>query len=157
MRRSLRSTLLSSLFVLVLAVVVSGGVLVQRSVSTNASGPAVGTKEVFPPPWCTWGANEEFHLLHGYYVPWTTNSTAYQWPDRARQFGWQVHIKAVNGDIVAMQPWVQGAYASGHVAVVVKVYSNGSVDASTTAWGSNFWVRHIIHIYQGHGILFIHR
>lgn len=119
-----------------------------NSTSTGASNP-------FPYPSCTWWTDQRYRQLHGVYVPWTTNSNAYQWTARAQQYGWHVSSKPSPGAIIDLQPWVQGAYGYGHVAVVEQVLSDGSVIASTTSWGYNPYSVVYWHFYQGPGVTFI--
>ena len=117
--------------------------------------PPTGAYNWFPYPWCTWWADQRYHQIHGVYVPWRTNSNAWQWTARAYQFGWQVSSRASYGAIINLQPWVQGAYGLGHVAVVERVYSDGSVLASNTSWGSNPYQVTYVHFYPGSGVTFI--
>jgi surface antigen len=120
--------------------------------SSPASGP---NYNVFPYPWCTWWANERYHEVHGIYVPWTTNADAWQWTARAYDFGWQVSSTPSVGSIIDLQPWVEGAYGSGHVAFVEQVLSNGDVIASTSAWGANFYQVTYVEFSPGPGVTFI--
>jgi surface antigen len=126
---------------------------------TNSSAqmhmPPTGAYNWFGYPWCTWWADERYHQLHGVYVPWSTQSDAWQWTARAYQFGWSVSTKASPGAIINLQPWVQGAYGLGHVAVVEKVYSDGSILASNTSWGANPYQVVYVHFYPGPGVTFI--
>ncbi len=117
--------------------------------------PPTGAYNWFPYPWCTWWADQRYHQIHGVYVPWRTNSNAWQWTARAYQFGWQVSSRASYGAIINLQPWVQGAYGLGHVAVVERVYSDGSVLASNTSWGSNPYQVTYVHFHPGSGVTFI--
>lgn len=123
--------------------------------SASTSSPPVGYNNPFPYPYCTWWADERYHQLHGVYVPWTTNADAWEWTARAYQFGWKVSSTASVGAIIDLQPWVQGAYGSGHVAVVEQVYSDGSVLASNMSWGSNPYQVAYVHFYPGSGVTFI--
>lgn len=109
----------------------------NTAVSAVTSKAAKGSTNVFPYPACTWWANQRYRQLHGFFVPWTTNSMAWQWKDRARNFGWQVSSQPKAGAIINLQPWVQGAYGAGHVAVVERVLKNGHVIASSMSWGAN--------------------
>jgi N-acetylmuramoyl-L-alanine amidase len=59
------------------------------------------------------------------------------------------------GAIIDLQPWVQGAYGAGHVAVVEKVYSDGSVLASNMNWGANPYSVAYVHFHPGSGVTFI--
>lgn len=98
---------------------------------------ASGTNNPYPYGQCTWWADERYHELHGAYVPWTNiSSDAWQWTQRARTFGWHVSSHPSAGAILNLQPWVQGAYGLGHVAVVERILSNGNVVASSMNWGS---------------------
>src|SRR5947209_20343914 len=45
--------------------------------------PPTGAYNWFPYPWCTWWADSRYHQLHGVYVPWHTQSNAWQWTARA--------------------------------------------------------------------------
>ena len=128
----------------------------HASAHTNIPAmPPTGAYNWFPYPWCTWWADQRYHQLHGVYVPWRTQSDAWQWTARAYQFGWQVSSRASWGAIINLQPWVQGAYGLGHVAVVEQVYSDGSVLASNTSWGSNPYQVTYVHFRPGYGVTFI--
>ncbi len=108
------------------------------SVNVSPSANAVrGTGNPFPYGQCTWWASERYHQLTGIYVPWTTQSDAWQWTARARDFHWNVSSRPTVGAIINLQPWVQGAYGLGHVAVVEQILSNGHVIASNMNWGSH--------------------
>ncbi len=128
---------------------------VAQTSNKAANNPPTGSYNWFPYPWCTWWADNRFHQMHGIYVPWRTQSNAWQWTARAYQFGWRVSSRPTVGAIINLQPWVQGAYGLGHVAVVEKVYSDGSVLASNTSWGSNPYAVVYWHFYQGSGVTFI--
>jgi LysM repeat protein len=121
------------------------------------SGPAPikGTGNSFPSGQCTWYANERYHQLHGIYVPWRTQSDAWQWTDRARDFHWHISTKPSPGAIIDLQPWVQGAYSLGHVAVVERILSNGHVIASNLNWGAYYWQVTNVEFAPGPGVTFI--
>lgn len=128
----------------------------QTSSTTNqGTRPAQGSANLFPYPQCTWWANERYHELHGIYAPWTTQSNAWQWTDRAYQFGWHVSSSPVAGSIIDLQPWVQGAYGLGHVAVVEQVLSSGDVIASTMNWGANPTQVTDVQFSPGPGVTFL--
>lgn len=116
-----------------------------------------GDRNVFPYPACTWWGDEHYHTLHGYYVPWTTDAMAWQWKDRAYDFGWHVSTNPTVGSIIDLQPWVQGAYGGGHVGVVEKVLSNGHVIASNMSWGANPYAVVDWEFAPGSGVTFISR
>lgn len=120
-----------------------------------ANNPPTGSYNWFPYPWCTWWADQRFQEMRGVYVPWRTQSDAWEWTARAYQFGWHVSSQPTVGAIINLQPWVQGAYGLGHVGVVERVYSDGSVLASNSSWGANPYVVVYWHFYQGPGVTFI--
>ena len=99
------------------------------------SGPNPGVN-VFPYPSCTWWADQRYYQLHGIFVPWHTQANAWQWTDRAYQYGWHVSRSPVIGAIINLQPGVQGAGGLGHVAVVERILGNRHVIASNMSWGA---------------------
>ncbi len=119
--------------------------------------PTQGSGNVFPYGSCTWWANQRYYQLHGIFVPWRTQSDAWQWTARAYQFGWHVSSSPVRGAIIDLQPGVQGAYGAGHVAVVEKILSNGHVIASNMSWGTHPWQVTYVEFAPGPGVTFIYR
>lgn len=117
--------------------------------------PVKGDGNYFPYPQCTWWASQRYHQLHGVYVPWISQSDAWQWTDRAREFYWRVSSRPSPGAIINLQPWVQGAYGFGHVAVVEKILGNGDVLASNLNWGANPTQVTYIEFSPGPGVTFI--
>ena len=117
--------------------------------------PKMGTGNYFPYGQCTWWANQHYYQLHGIYVPWTSNSDAWQWTARAYDFGWHVYTAPHVGDIIDLQPWVQWAGGAGHVAIVEKILSNGHVIASNMNWGR--YPRQVTYVefVPGPGVTFI--
>jgi surface antigen len=109
------------------------------AVATVAQQPIKGQNNPFPYGSCTWWAAQRYHQMTGIYVPWKTQANAWQWTARANQFHWKVSAKPKRGAIIDLQPWVQGAYGYGHVAVVEQVLSNGHVIASNMSWGAYPW------------------
>lgn len=109
--------------------------LARRNVTATA---IKGTGNYFSYPQCTWGANQKYHALHGIWVPWTTNSNAYQWADRARDFHWTVSAAPQVGDIFVLAPHQQGAYGLGHVGVVTQVKGKTFIGTSTN-WFPRFY------------------
>ncbi len=93
--------------------------------------------------------------MNGIYVPWTTNANALQWQARAYDFHWRVSSTPTVGAIIDLQPWVQGAYSLGHVAVVERVLGNGRVLASTMNWGVYYWEVTYVQFTAGPGVSFI--
>ncbi len=86
------------------------------TVSTEASNiPTQGTPlstqgsvNAFPYGSCTWWANQRYFQLHGMFVPWRTQSNAWQWTARAYEFSWHVSGSPVVGAIIDLQPGVEG-------------------------------------------------
>ena len=121
----------------------------------NGPAPAKGTDNPFPPGQCTWWASQRYYQLHGIYVPWMTQSDAWQWQARAQDFHWKVSGAPHVGDIIDLQPWVEGAYGLGHVAVVEQVLGNGDVMASNLNWGAFPWQVTDVEFSPGPGVAFI--
>ena len=117
----------------------------------------VGSGNVFPYGSCTWWANQRYFQLHGVFVPWRTQSEAWEWTARAYQFGWHVSSAPTVGSIVDLQPWVEGAYGGGHVAVVERVLPGGRVIASNMSWGAYPWQVTYVQFTPGPGVTFISR
>src|SRR5258708_7811530 len=84
---------------------------------------ATGSGNAYPYGQCTWWADQRFHKLKVAYVPWSVDS--WHWTARARAYHWRVSSRPSVGAIVNLQPYVQGAYGLGHVAVVDTVMRNG--------------------------------
>ena len=127
----------------------------QSALSTPST--SYGSSNPFPYPSCTWWADQRYHQLHGVFVPWRTNANAWQWTARARQFGWHVSTRPTIGSIIDLQPWVQGAYGAGHVAVVERILRNGHVITSNMNWGWNRYRVVNVEFAPGRGVTFITR
>ena len=128
----------------------------KASTTVKSSAPSLrGMANLFPYGQCTWYANQRFYQLHGVYVPWTTNADAWAWTSRAYDFHWHVSSAPSVGAIVDLQPWVQGAYGLGHVAVVERVLNNGDVVASNMNWGVYYWKVVDVQFTPGPGVTFI--
>ena len=126
-----------------------------RTLSNISPATSVGNGNPFPYGQCTWWADQRYYQLHGVFVPWTTQSDAWQWTARAYQFGWQVSSSPSVGSIIDLQPWVQGAYGLGHVGVVEQILSNGHVIASNMNWGPYPWQVTYVEFAPGPGVTFI--
>jgi LysM repeat protein len=126
-----------------------------NTVTQHGPPPVKGHGNYFPYGQCTWWAAQRYYQLHHIYVPWTTQSNAWQWTARAHDFHWKVSTKPSVGAIVDLQPWVQGAYGLGHVALVEKVLSNGHVIASNMNWGAYYWRVVDVEFAPGPGVTFI--
>ena len=120
-----------------------------------ANPPIKGTGDYFTYGQCTWWASYRYHKLHGIYVPWKTQSDAWEWTARARDFHWHISSTPSQGAIINLQPWVEGAYGLGHVAVVEKVLKNGHVIASNMNWGVYYWEVTDVEFTPGPGVTFI--
>jgi surface antigen len=116
--------------------------------------PVRGGGDPYPYGQCTWWASQRYYELHGVYVPWASQSDAWEWTARAHDFYWTVSSKPSYGAIVDLQPWVQGAYGLGHVAVVEKILPNGDVIASNMNWGGSSQVVDV-EFTPGSGVTFI--
>ncbi len=117
--------------------------------------PPAGSRNFFPYGACTWWADQRYFQLHGIFVPWRTQANAWQWVARAYQFSWRVSSGPSLGAIVVLQPWVEGAYGLGHVAVVERIFKNGHVIASNMSWGRNPWYVTYVQFAPGPGVRFL--
>jgi surface antigen len=122
----------------------------------------------FPQGQCTWWADERYHQLTGYYVPWnhTGQANAYQWLARAKDFGWNTGSAPPKGipSIICLQGSAgQGIESTlGHVAIVEKINGDGSVITSDMNWNvgpilktvNGYPVRQVV-FRQGPGVSFI--
>ncbi|MFL5654325.1 MAG: CHAP domain-containing protein [Ktedonobacteraceae bacterium] len=90
---------------------------------------------------CTYWADLRYHQLTGYWVPW--GGDAYAWAYGARASGWIVSGTPHVPSIIVLAPGVQGAGGFGHVAVVERINSDGSVYTSNWNWyaGGGGWAR----------------
>lgn len=123
--------------------------------ATHFNFARVSGQNPFPYGQCTWWADQRYYQLHGVFVPWHTNANAWQWATRAYQFGWSVSVVPHVGDIMVLQPGIQGAYYMGHVAVVEQVLSSGRFVASSMNWGANRWSVTDTQFYAGPGVSFL--
>ncbi|HLI08936.1 MAG TPA: CHAP domain-containing protein [Ktedonobacteraceae bacterium] len=129
-----------------------------QSTSTSLPPPETGngsTLDRFAFGQCTYWANLRYHELTGYWVPWLGN--AYQWAYGAQEAGWVVSATPHVPSIIVLQPYVQGASGYGHVAVVERINSDGSVYTSNYNWYANggwdtlsYWT-----FYPGSGVSFV--
>ena len=85
---------------------------------------------------CTYWADLRYHQMTGNWVAWIGN--AYQWKYGALSApGWIVSSTPHMPSIIVLQPGMQGAGYYGHVAVVERINSDGSVYTSNMNWYSN--------------------
>jgi surface antigen len=117
--------------------------------------PGAGGLNRFAFGQCTYWANMRYHNLTGYWVPWLGN--AYQWAYGASSSGWIVSSKPKVPSIIVLQPYVEGASGYGHVAIVEKINSDGSVYASNYNWYANGgWdILSYVTFYPGSGVSFV--
>lgn len=113
-----------------------------------------GTANNYPEGQCTRYADERYHTLTGYYVPWSGN--AKDWSSLAVGSGWTVSSRPIVPSICCLQGGVQGADALyGHVAVVESV--NGqTVVTSDLNWGPNYSQVSTVNFVTGPGVSFIY-
>jgi surface antigen len=110
----------------------SGG---SNSGGTLYTGSGV-TPDRFSFGQCTYFADREYYRLTGHYVDWIGN--AYQWYYGAKSApGWIVSSTPHVYSIIVLQPYVQGAGYYGHVAVVERINSDGSVYTANMNWYAN--------------------
>jgi surface antigen len=85
---------------------------------------------------CTYYADFRYHQLTGNWVPWGGN--AWEWAAGARAYGWHVSSSPHVPSIIVLQPGVQGAsYYAGHVGVVERINSDGTVYVTNWNWYAN--------------------
>lgn len=101
----------------------------------NGGTAKEGDSNGYPPHECTWWADERYHQLTGFYVPWAAD--AHGWLAGAIANGWEYSSIPPNVPaIIVLQPGVQLADIHyGHVGVVEKVNADGSVTTSDLNWG----------------------
>lgn len=143
-----------------------------QSVTSSASTKSYkqGNGNPFDPTFrgqCTWWTQERYHQLTGLWTPMTGN--AYQWLAQAKAAGWETGDKPPNGipSIICLQGNAgQGILSGlGHVAIVEKVNSDGSVQTSDMNWsvGSIFntdintygYPVRVVNFRPGNGVSFI--
>ena len=129
----------------------------QASSASTAQSAHQSQRNQFPWPQCTWWANQRYHQQHGIFVPWRTQSNAWQWKARAHDFHWRLSNAPAVGSIMVLQPGVQGAYGGGHVGVVEKVLGHGYFIASNLNWGAHPTVVTYVKFHAGAGVTFVHR
>jgi surface antigen len=102
---------------------------------------------------CTYWANMRYHQLTGYWVPWLGN--AWQWYYGASASGWIVSSSPHVPSIIVLQPYVQGASGYGHVAVVERINSDGSVLTSDYNWAGYWDIETFVTFRPGPGVSFV--
>ena len=115
----------------------------SNSSSTNQSNPippappASGSSgyDGFSYGQCTYYADFRYHQLTNIWVPW--GGDAWQWASGARAYGWNVSSSPHVPSIIVLQPGVQGAGGLGHVGVVERINSDGTVYVTNWNWYNN--------------------
>jgi surface antigen len=130
---------------------------VVNSTSSNSGSP-------LPPPMagsgpngssfgqCTYWADIRYHQLTGWWVPWSGDAA--QWSSGAAASGWVVSSRPRVPSIIVLQPYVEGAFGIGHVAVVERINSDGSVYTSNMNW-SGWDVVSYVTFTPGPGVSFV--
>ena len=108
---------------------------------------------------CTYWAAQRYHAMTGIWVPMTGN--AYEWDSEARAAGWMVASTPPSGvpSIICLQGNAgQGVLSSfGHVAVVERINSDGSVYTSDYDWYPHVGESIVVYVTfkPGRGVSFI--
>lgn len=121
-----------------------------------------GSANNYPEGQCTRYADQRYHDLTGFYVPWSGN--AKDWATQAIAYGWTVSSTPVVPSIICLQGGIQGADATyGHVAVVESVAKASLTNAFSTQivtsdlnWGPNYSAVSTVNFYSGPGVSFIY-
>lgn len=136
---------------------VPGG-MTQGTAMMPLNGPG-SSGNLYAPGQCTWWADQRYYQLHQVFVPWTTNADAWQWSDRAREFGWVVDTHPQVGDIIVLGKNVQLASGLGHVAIVESILPNEHVLTSDLNWGPTVqqqaMIAYNVEFIPGNGVTFL--
>ncbi len=124
----------------------------------NGGTAKEGDSNIYPPHECTWWADERYHQLTGFYVPWAAD--AHGWLAGAMQNGWETSSLPPDvPSIIVLQPGVQLADIHyGHVGVVEKVNRDGSVTTSDLNWGPDAATKAVVTsvvFHTGPGVNFV--
>lgn len=106
---------------------------------------------------CTYWANMRYHQLTNFWVSWLGNAD--QWVAGARAAGWGVSQSPHVPSIIVLMPGVQNASSFGHVAVVEKINSDGSVYTSNMNWfdnGGGWDKESFVTFKPGNGVYFVY-
>ena len=126
------------------------GPTTQMPVTGSSSG------DYFPYGQCTWWADYRYHQMAGYFIPWGGNAGT--WAAGAAASHWVVSAKPRVPSIIVLQSRVQGAGWVGHVAVVERINSDGSVLTSNFNWyadGGGFAIKSYWTFTPGPGVSFV--
>jgi hypothetical protein len=114
--------------------------------------PAAGVRaaDLYPYGQCTYYAKLIRTDAHN------TWGNARDWAAGARRDGFPVSSKPRVGDIIVLQPHVQGVSRYGHVGIVTAV--RGTKVKTVSMWGNEATGRlHVVWYTVGRGVSFIHR
>ncbi|GHO45403.1 hypothetical protein KSX_35660 [Ktedonospora formicarum] len=137
------------------AIVVALGVnMYTMQTAPKAHADYDGDYNAYPYGECTWFANERFHDIYGYYVPWHIGN-ANEWVDQAYNYGWQVSSTPSLYSLIVLQDGVQGATGYGHVAMVEQIESDGTIIASSMNAGAGWGSSSDEEYWSGPGVAFI--
>jgi len=125
--------------------------VVNSNGSANASD--AGSLNRFFYGQCTYWANMRYHQLTGRWVPWLGN--AYEWAYQASAYGWVVSSTPHVPSIMVFQPYVQGAGAFGHVAIVESINGNDITTSNWNAAGGGWATTSYLINHPGPGVSFV--
>ncbi|HEV2581453.1 MAG TPA: CHAP domain-containing protein [Ktedonobacteraceae bacterium] len=127
--------------------------------SSNSGLPVYNSAGVAPTRFaygnCTYWADQEYYNRTGHLVQWIGNAD--QWAAGAQAAGWIVSSSPHVYSIIVLQPGVEGAGYYGHVAVVEKINTDGSVVTSNMNWyyGGGWDIISTVVFKPGPGVLFV--
>jgi surface antigen len=131
-----------------------GGQTYPGVISSNGSSSAsdAGNLNRFFYGQCTYWANMRYHQLTGHWVPWLGNAA--QWSYQAAAYGWVVSSTPHVPSIMVLQPYVQGAGAYGHVAIVESINGNDITTSNWNVGGAWATTTYVIN-HPGPGVSFV--
>jgi len=129
----------------------------HASIRNTIAAAISGASLRWPVGQCTFWANERYHELSGYWVPW--HGDAGEWVSGARRANWHVSTRPHIPAIIVLLPGVEGASSEyGHVAVAEKLLDSATVEASTMNWfanGGGFDIQSSWNYTVGSGVYFV--
>ncbi|KAK9765574.1 hypothetical protein K7432_005995 [Basidiobolus ranarum] len=103
---------------------------------------------------CTDWADARYAQLTGHHISWSGDART--WASKARSAsGWTVSATPKQPSIIVIQPGVQGTGSPGHVAVVEKIDSSGSVSTSNYNYNGGPYIQKSATFKTGNGVDFI--
>jgi len=113
-----------------------------------------GQGDPYPAGQCTFGAVEFYHDATGKWLP-SNLGNAEDWAVNAAKDGWLVSDTPSVPSVIVLGPDVQQASGLGHVGVVERVNSDGSVTAKNLNWGIDPTTPADVKFFPGSGVSFI--